>query len=523
MAVDGESGFRVSDDEVKRRLADARSQKSAIVKDLQEAYFFTRPRLSNIVQSTSKPDRKGAEDIDDLATGIGQEVSQDFSTEMIAAFFPPHTKWAESSIADEIDDQDLLDEITAYDAAVFAQVRQSNFDAELSVALDPDAALGTVALWITAPGYGRSYRVEHVPIRELEINIGPYGEIDDRFRVRWVKSSKLRAVVGDVPLPEKVRRKVDGKNDGWIECVWGYWRDWENPSEDAYVHVLALDGEVVWDDLTTGDGSCPLVVATFSPDRLHAFGNGPAIAALQEFRILDVITAATEDRVDIAIAPPIGYPDDGVMDFEGGIEAGKAYPMRPGNGRDVVPLYFEGNPDLGFLTMDKIEKRIRRKFFADYPEQDGKTPPTATQWVDEMIRAQRRIGTPGLNFWRVGPRAVFQRFAWLAEKDGLVERPQLSGTALTLTPNNPATQAQDQQTVQTALRLLGVAKSYFPVTSQAAIDEMATIKGLQTLLKDKVIVFRDESEVRALVQQVIGQMSAAGGDQQPGGGDVAAQ
>lgn len=513
----------VEKDEVKRRLSDARSQKTQVAPDIQEAYFFTRPRLSRTVTSTNKPDTTTPGDVDDLATGIGQEVSQDFATEMISAFFPPHTQWAESSVDRAVDDAGFKEDMAAYDMAVFGQIRKSNFDAELAIALDPDAAIGTTALWIWAPGHGRPYQVEHVPIRELEINIGPNGEIDDRFRVRWVRSSKLRGVVGAemiAALPEKSRKKVEGKTDTWIECVWGYWRDWDTPSDDVFVHVLTIDGEVVHADTSVGEGSCPLIVAPFSPDRLHAFGNGPAIAALQEFRILDVITAATEDRVDIAIAPPFTYPDDGTIDFQGGIESGKAYPARPGSGKDITPLYFEGNPDLGFLEADKIEHRIRRKFFADYPEQRGDTPPTATQWIDEMIRAQRRIGTPGLHFWRVGPRAVFQRFAWLAEKDGLAKRPELSGHAVTLTANNPATQAQDNQEVQTALRLLGILKTYFPVTSQVAIDEMETATKLKDIMKDKLIVLRDAEDAKALLKDVFSQMNSAQAGAAPGGADA---
>ncbi len=83
-----------------------------------------------------------------------------------------------------------------------------------------------------------------------------------------------------------------------------------------------------------------------------------------------------------------------------------------------------------------------------------------------------------------------------------------------MTPNNPATQAQDAQKLQTAGNLLNAIKGYFPVTSQAAIDEMSTIENMKRLSKDEVITLRDKETATQLVQQILTQ--AAGG---PEGGD----
>lgn len=503
------------------RLADARSQKRLVEKDLQEAYFFTRPRLSQQVTSTM-PTTKTIVDVDDLATGIGSEVSEDFATEVISAFFPQNTQWVESSAqaallegieAESPEMNDLRKEVIDYDKKIFASINASNFNSELAVALDPDASIGTIGLWIDAKVSSRPYKVEHVPTRELEFNVGPDGDVDDRFRVRFVSGAKLRSVIGNIPIPEAIEKKIKNSPKGLIEVVWCFWRDWDKPDDDVYRHVLLVDKRAVHQTTLDGEGCLPLIIARFSPDKLHAWGNGSAIKSLQELRVLDVITAGTQDRVDIANNPPIHYPDDGVLDFEGGIEAGKAYPMRPGGARDIGSLYFPGDADLGFYTTKDLEKKIRRKFFADYPEQTGDTPPSATQWVDEMVRSQRRIGTPGLKFWREGPYEIYRRFEYLLEKDGKIEKVTVNGNQISLTPNNPATQAQDAQKLQVAGNLLGMAKSYFPMTSQAAIDELATMENMKKLSKDEVVVFRDPKVVEQYLAQIIG-----AAQQQQGGG-----
>ncbi len=507
------------------RLQDARGQKDLVEKDLQESYFFTRPRLSRQVSSRAAPARQ-IEDVDDLATGIGPEVSEDFATEVISAFFPQNVPWAQSSAdsavlegleEDSPEMNDLKDALPKYDAKIFASINASNFNAELATSLDPDASVGTVAWWVDAPGGGRPYFVEHVPTRELEFNVGPNGEIDDRFRVRHVMAAKLRSVLPDQQLPPDVERKIRDNSKAKIEVVWGFWRDWSKPHDDIWIHTLLVDRKLIHHTSLEGLGSLPLIVARISPDKLHAWGNGPAIKSLQEFRVLDVMTAGTQDHVDLALMPPFAYPDDGVMNFEGGLESGKGYPKRPGQRGEIEKLYFGGDADLGFYTVADLEKKVRRKFFADYPEQRGDTPPSATQWMDEMVRSQRRIGTPGLKFWREGPYEIFRRFEYLLTKDGKLAPIEIGGNKITVTPNNPATQAQDAQKLQTAGNLLNAIKGYFPMTSQAAIDEMATIENMKRLSKDDVIVLRDKETATQLVQQLLTQ--ATGGQ---GGDDGAA-
>ncbi|MBX5001880.1 phage tail protein [Rhizobium lentis] len=516
---DADKGYPSQDvtKEALRRLAAARQQKSWSKLDLQEAYFFTRPQLSYLVESLGKPVRKRDDQQDELATGIGPEVSEDLATEGAAAFFPQGTNWVTSEIAkvDVVDLDaaaiaDLEKDAKERDEIIFSAIRSSNFEAELGTTLDPHLAVGTVAWWIDKPTNTKPINVQTVPPRELEINVEADGSVGDRFRVRHVPGPQVASVIPEIKLPEKTQTKIKSERNCYIEIVWCFWRDWSDPEKETWTHVLLVDKTAVHQQSFEGEGCVPLIVARMSPAPDFAWGFGPSIKALPEYRVLDVITAATQDRVDIAISPPIGYPDDGVTDFEGGLEAGKAYPMRPGSGRDVTSLYFGGDPDIGFYTASDLERRIKRKHFADYPEQKGDTPPTATQWADEMVKAQRRIGTPGKKFWREGPYMVYRRFEWLLQKDGAIEDVAIDGKKLTLIANNPATQAADNQKVQVAGNLLTMSKSFFPETSAAAIDERATIDNLKKLMNDEVVVLRNETQTSDLLNTVLGAAQSAG-------------
>jgi hypothetical protein len=142
-----------------------------------------------------------------------------------------------------------------------------------------------------------------VPPRELEINVEADGSIGDRFRVRHVRGPQVASVIPGIVLPEKTKKKIQNERGCYIEIVWCFWRDWSDPEKDVWIHVLLVDKVAVHQDKFEGEGCTPLLVARMSPDSDFAWGFGPSIKSLQEYRVLDVITAATQDRVDVAINP----------------------------------------------------------------------------------------------------------------------------------------------------------------------------------------------------------------------------
>lgn len=512
--------------EIDDRLAGARGQKADVEADLREALFATRPRLARQILSTTAP-QPPPKDSDDLATAIGTEANDDFATEVINAFMPPNAPWAGSERGEGVPDeawQAVKDAAEGQDREIFVAIRSSNFDAELATSLVPNAGIGTHAMWIGSRKAYEPILCQDVPLRELEINVGPYGGIDDRFIVRHVRGRNVKGLFPRATFGAEKNRKIDNGPDEWFECRWAYWRDWTVETDVVWKWAIQVDGEIIEDGAYKGEGSCPLLVGRFSPDSLYAWGNGPTLDCLPYLRIHNALAGATQEQAGIIIRPPFAYPDDGVMNFDQGIEDGRAYPKRPGTKGEIEPLYFQGNPDLGFFTIDKIEKTIRRKHFADYPDQPGKTPPSATQWLDEMVKSQRRIGTPGQKYWREFPAEVFLRYRYLLTERGILRPLQArGGTAVATRPRNPATKAQDNQELQTAAQILSYVKNFFPMTSQAAIDELATIANIIEKAGDKIIKLRDKTTVEKFIASMLqGAGSALAGGAAAGSGGGAA-
>jgi hypothetical protein len=482
------------------RLQDCTREKSNIRSFIEEAYYFTAPRRIRQQQGATSTTRPG--DADELQTSLGMEVADDFVTEIIESFTPPESPWAERKsmpLDDSAAEERLNDLAKKEDEKIFSHIRASNYYSEKGKTAVPDLAIGVLALHISDPGRGLPIQVLGVPIRELEIGLGPEGRIDDRW---WVRTSKLRnlpALLPGIELPPETARKKRDEPNKACTIKWGWWRRWENIGDHEWQHVIFVDDELVHHARLKGEGSCPLVVGRFGATPDFAWPDGPTIKCLPDYRQHDELRAAVIENVDFSLRPPVSYEDDGVINLEGGVEPGMAYPKRQNGGRQIFERIYEpASIDAALLDEQNLIQRIRRMHYVDFPEQKGKTPPSASQWLDEMVIRQRRIGTPGYSFWREEPYETFQRFRYLLEKRGIVKAVE-SPAGAALQPYNPAQRAHENQEVLTGTRLLQICATAFPQTLQVSVDDIATMQNFQRKLGDKIVKFRDPEQLKQAV------------------------
>lgn len=488
-------------EEATDRLGECEREKSNIRADIEEAYYFTAPRRLRQQQgnsSSSKPT-----DADELQTSLGMEVADDFVTEIIESFTPPEAPWAERKsipLGNEAEEDALNELAKAEDTKIFAHIRASNYYAEKGKAAVPDLAIGVIGMLINDPGRGRPIECVGVPIREIEMGLGPDGRIDDRWIKRNTKFRSLSYLLPGVTLPAEVAQKKRDEPNKPCCVKWGWWRKWDRLDDFVYQAVIFVDEHMVHQAELVGEGSVPFVVGRFGSTPDFAWPDGPTIKALPDYRQLDELRAALIENIDFLTRPPTAYEDDGVINLSAGVESGMAYPKRPNGGRQIFEPIYQPQPiDAALLDEQKLTDRIRRMHYVDFPEQKGKTPPSASQWLDEMVIRQRRIGTPGYSFWREEPYETFQRFRYILEKRGAVKEVKAPGGA-SLQPYNPAQRAHDNQEVLTATRLLQIGGASFPQTMQVECDGSQTMRNLQKKLGDKIVKFRDAEEMKQAIE-----------------------
>lgn len=525
MADAYEEPFKKETEEACARLAECEKQKQEFDLDIRESYYFAAPHRAREIRSaqalsTSKPNDAG-----ELQTGIAMELADDFVTVIINSFMPPAEPWAEQKpgayLPKEVqaEAKKVADE---QDPVIFEAIRASNLYEELPKAASPDLAIGTMALWIDDPRPAENIVVQAVPLHELEINLGPFGEIDDRFVVRHTKNKHVKALLGSIyeKLPDECRKEIEDEKKRDLTTIirWGYWRLWERRDDVVWQHVVMKDMKVVYKSEFVGVGSCPLIPFRFAPSPEWAYGTGPLIKSLPELRTLDEIEAKKIEHIDKAIAPPMGYPDDSMAAIEGGVESGTFYPVRPGSEAAIKPLMEAGTMEPAIYEVSEKERALRHRFYLDWPEQRGDTPPTATQWLDEMQIAQRRIGTPGMPFWKEGPAQIFLRFKYLLVKAGRIREVKVDGKVVSLQPYNPAQRAAEQQEVAMFARFAQLAAPLFPEEWKLATDGGKTIDMLADKMRVKEIWQARTPDQQAAALQQISQLMGGQPGEAPAGG-----
>lgn len=507
--------------EALQRIADAKQEKQKARQDIEDAYYFAAPRRIRSAQSGNTTDR-GPGDARELHTSLGFECAEDFMTMAIESFLPQSAPWAERKAPAFMPAEmkgPLETDAKKSDEQIFQLIRASNFHPELAKQGVPDGAIGVFAMLIQEQGRGLPPRCLGVPIRELEINLGPDGRIDDRFVVKPTKYRHIAALLPDVTIPEKY--KDEKKKNEKCTITWGYWRLWAKIDDEYWQHVVLIDDEVVHKAELKGEGCCPLIVGRFGGTPDFAWPEGPMIKSLPELYTIDDLEMGLIENVDFTLRPPVVMDDDGVISFGDGIQPGKIYFRRAG-ARDTVQEIYEPRPlDAAYFDVQMRKRNVRKLHYVDFPEQLGKTPPTLGQWLDEMVKAQKRIGTPGYAFWREFPHDVFIRFKYLAEMRGdiqplLVKGPDGTERRVSLQAYNPAQRAQENQDVLTAMQLAQFLAAIFPQTFQAIIDDRQTMENIQRVLGDKLIVIRSIEEFNKAVG-VVAQLAGIGGPRLPGG------
>lgn len=495
------------------KLAACRTWKSYIELDLKEGYFFASPHRQRQINSQTHPGTARMLDAPELNTDQAFIICGDFITTIVNAFLPEAEMWCERGPGMFLPGgqdgpiwKQIKDEVKAGDVKIFEAMKASNLYPELPKAFNPDLPLGTAALWIDRSHPSRPIVVSAIPLRELEINLGPYGEIDDRFAVRYTRNCYVRELVGEDiwdKMDAKLKKLCEDKPSDRTQIAWGFWREWSDFSDEVWQHVVMLDNKVIHDAKIRGEGSCPLLPMRFNPTADWPHGVGPLIQGLPTLRQIDELEMMRIDHSSLSLRPPITYPDDSFVNVEQGVEEGMAYPVRPGTAGDVKPIYTPPPPEAANYQFQEKIATLRKLFYVDHPEQSGDTPPTATQWMDELARAQRRIGTPGLSFWREGPAQIFLRFKHLLEIAGVITALKVDGRAVSTMPRNPAQAAAEQQEVVKAMQLLTYLAQTFPEEFKAMIDGKSTME----MIIDKarasgLIKFRKPEDVAKMVDQL---------------------
>lgn len=478
------------------RFQAAERDKQVHKSKIEDCYRYCMPwrHLENNTQPS--PQR-----IDDIFDGIGMVVLEDFASDMLATFTPGGSQWVEfmpSRALDTGEQRQIQEAMGQYATVLFSEMARSSLYQALQEAYN-DLGPGTMALVINDPGPSEPLHCEAIPIPELWIDRGPRGDVDGKFRKKLVRGRHIKTLWPDAKVNVVGGLQVRGQDEVEFTVYEHLTRNWSVPGTEIWDYLVTVGGDVIVKREYRGEGSCPIIVARWSRDSTTAWGVGPTYRSVPDIKVLQYVAEKGLAHLDKIIDPVTSYVDDGVTNVSAGLEPGSWLARALGSDAPEV-IESSQNFDLAEYKIDEIRQRVRRNHFQDRPEQLGKTPPTATQWMDEAAEKARRMGTPATNLVQELQYPIIKRFAYLLARRGVLPEVRLNDDVIQLMPVSPLMRAQAQEEVmridrwaeQVQLRL-------GPEQAALVINGPAMAKRTAELMGVPVGLFRSKEEIQKIM------------------------
>lgn len=442
---------------------------------------------------------------DEIFTDFPAMIAEEFHGELFSTMTPENAPWVSYEAGNAVDAASVdkaTGELKGTEKALSTAIRASNYYSDGMTAFQ-DAVVGNVAMWIDKPTLSGPANARAIPISKLYLRYGPAG-IEDRFFCESYYYRDLPQLFPDAKFPREMQDKIRNSN-GMAKVVWGFWRDYKDPSNPVWRQEIRVDNKPIGKDEYLGEeGSCPLTVGRFNPVANSAWGRGPGVRMLPTLRVLDEITRMNLEGMDKNLDPAFVYPHDGMLDLSQGIENGLGYPSMPGSADSIQPLGLFGNLDYGFFSEERLQEVIRYGFYRQ-TIQKGKTPPSASQYMGEEQKDIRRMARPAAPLWREFGVGLLKRFEWLERQPGgsleRLERPLIASGTVIARPISPLERAQAREDVLVAQSIMSMAQEGLgPEQAGLLIDGPKTITSIKDKLKDELVAVRSKEEIMAIMQ-----------------------
>lgn len=410
--------------------------------------------------------------VDEIFDNTAPDSVADFSSDMLATFTPPHINWVSpvpSRQLNRADRESIKNQIIEYNETVFAEIRRSNFAAE-AIECYNDLTHGTMAMVIQDVGASEPIHCESVPVTDLLIARGPRKTLGVKAYDMKCYNDSIPELFPDAENEPELMREIQQDGGGERTVRQTIWRDYSEKGDEVYRYVAYTGKYKIGEGKYTGKGAEPLIVARWNTDNATAWGIGPGYLQLPNIKTANLLKELILKGLDYAVDPATTYDDDGVINMEQGIRAGTHIPKAPGS--EIQILESAARFDAGYFEKQELNRQIKRGFFQDKPEQLGKTPPTATQWLQEASEAARRMGAPAGRLVVEWLYPVYSRFAYILAERGVLPEVKLNGQIIHLNPMSPLVEAMHQEQALQMQRFIMMMREAFPELYSMIIDNV---------------------------------------------------
>lgn len=502
-----------ADKQLIRRISAARQDRSNHETWINECLRLAMPTYRRINQELTPEGRVNEQD--DQFDNELEVVAEDFASDMISTFTPRHERWVSFDPSEALTEgqrREISPQLRAFEDQIFAEIERSNY---YDAAQEAFAMWGVSAMAVAVSDMGplNPLHFQVIEIPDLLMERGPDGSVTGKWREMSLSPLDQHYLWGQrygdaFPMPEK------GKANRVEKVVEGCDRDWSSPGVEKWNYRIIVNNKVRVTETYEGAGSCPIIACRFRQQADSAWGPGPFKKATPRARVLDELGYLNLKGLGRTIDPAFSYEEDGLANYDQGMEPGRAFARAPGS-KAPEPFLPDVRFDASFFAADEMRKGIKRSCYQDRPEQPGDTPPTLGQWMDEKAWNTRRKELPRDRCVREWVLPIIERVAWILAKRGVLPEIKLKGgQTINLKPVSPLSKAKDLEDISITGQVLGMAVSIGnAIQTGLPIDSKATMENLIATAKERHIVMMSDEQI--MQQQALAAAAQGGMDVQP--------
>lgn len=467
----------------------------------QELGDYMLPRKADIVKKRSRGEKR----MEQIFDGTALQAVDLLSASLHGMLTSGASPWFHLDVKDtELNrDDEVREWLQDTSARMMRAFNQSNFETEVHEMYVDLVVFGTGCMFVEMDKGHLRCSTRH--ISEFYVQEDQYGIVDTVFRKYSISAVAAVQRFGIDSVGEHIKRVYEKTPDETVDilhCVTPRVDRDPNKADNKNMPFMSVY-ICMKTKMAISEGGfeeLPYVVPRFLKATGEVMGRSPAMVALPDVKMLNLMSKTIIQASQKMIDPPLLVPDDGfllpIRTQPGGLNF-----YRAGSRDTITPLNTGANIPIGLSMEDQRRQAIRSAFFVDQLLVGGSPNMTATEVIQRQEERMRVIGPVLGRLMNEMLRPLIDRvFALMVRENLLMPAPEiLQGRDVDIEYVSPLARAQKSSSLNNTLKALEV---LMPLAQSLPVGDHIDPDGLVRHITEALGVPKSTLKTQREVNQV---------------------
>lgn len=467
----------------------------------QELADYMLPRKADIVRKRSRGEKR----MELIFDGTALQSVDLLAASLHGMLTSGATPWFHLDIKDNDlgRDDDVREWLQDTSTRMMRAFSHSNFETEVHEMYVDLVVFGTGCMFVENDREALRFSTRH--ISEFYVQENQYGIVDTVFRIYKSPARQIVQRFGIDNVSEYIARIFKNKPDEEVEVLHAVVprinRD-PNKQDNKNMPYASFYIDMQTNTLLSESGfqEFPYIVPRFLKATGETMGRSPAMVALPDVKMLNLMSKTIIQAAQKQIDPPLLVPDDGfllpIRTQPGGLNF-----FRSGTRDMITPLNTGANIPIGLSMEEQRRGAIRSAFFVDQLLSTQTPNMTATEVVQRQEERMRVIGPVLGRLMNEMLRPLIDRvFALMLRSELLSQPPEiLQGRDIDIEYVSPLARAQKSSSLNSTMKALEI---LMPLAQAIPVTDHIDADGLVKHVTDALGVPKTALKSDREVQQV---------------------